>query len=75
MTMSNTDDFKARQQRIIDEYEIQYKKWAQELSHILDSMTERQKDRYWRAYSQNEAWDGEVELQLSAARRIKRSKA
>lgn len=56
------------------EYELGYNKMAKELSHILDSMTERQKARYWKAYSQNEAWDGEIEYQLSAARRIKRSR-
>ena len=64
-----------RTQRIIDEYNTQYEKWAQELSQILSSMTERQKNRYWKAYSQNEAWDGEIEFQLAAAKRIKRGKA
>ena len=63
-----------RTQRLIDEYNIQYDKWAQELSIIIDSMTERQKARYWRAYSQNEAWDGEIEYQLAAAKRIKRTR-
>lgn len=72
--MSDTDEFIARQAKIIKEYETQYEKWAQELSLLIDSMTERQKARYWKAYSQNEAWDGEIEYQLNAARRIKRSK-
>jgi len=61
-------------EKYMKEWEQEYDQMAKELSHILDSMTERQKNKYWKAYSQNEAWDGEIEFQLNAAKRIKRSR-